>query len=182
MTVKLRSVATVLSITALFAVAGCGGADSTDHQQAAVAAPKVELPKLPDAAEKESTAGGIAFTKHYFAVVNYAFRTGRTEELAKLTAPTCEICRATIGDVVYAYQRGTIRGGDITIKEVQLPDQKGVITNQQMTYDVAKYEEIGSSGKVLHSVTPKQGSGLVVKLTWVDGGWRVGQLRRIARQ
>jgi len=179
-TVKLRSVGIVLSLTALLALSGCGGGDEPEErQQAAAAAPKAEAPALPAAAKKHTTEGGVAFTKHYFSVVNYAFSTGRTAELTKLTGPACEICRATIGDVVYAHELGRIRGGQITIKEVALPDQKGVIANQQVTYDVAKYEEVNPAGKVTHSVAPKTASEIVVKLQWVDGAWRVGQLSRV---
>jgi len=181
-TVKLRSVRPALILSALLlapALAGCSG-DEPDQKHVAEAGSQVGPPAPSAAVKQHTTAGGVAFTKHYFSVANYAFGTGRTEELVKLTAPTCEICRAIVGDVSYAYQRGKIRGGQITIKEVGFPHARGVIANQLVTYSVTPYEELGKTGKVLHHQPAKSAAKIIVKLEWLDGAWRVGQLGRVA--
>lgn len=166
MTLKTRSVAAALSAALAFSLAGCGGG----------AEAKTDPPPLPAAAAKHDDAGGKAFIQHYFDLTNYAFTTGDPTELAKLSAPTCVACRQTIGDVAYAYTFGVARGGKATIKKIdrvkQVPDRF------VMVYDVQKYEEVTSDGKVRAAQKAKADAVLLVQLQWKNGAWRLGELAR----
>jgi uncharacterized protein DUF6318 len=179
--VKLRTVAIAVSALALLATAACGGGGGTSGNAAGGAGSaqkQAPAPTLPAAATKNTTEGAEAFTRYFFASINHAFATGRTDGLVKATAPTCEICRATIGDVSYAFARGQIRGGELTIQKIGAPNKVGPYTNRLVTYSEAKYEEVGHDGKVLYSVPAKKGFQLVVKLVWTGTGWQVAQMNR----
>jgi Family of unknown function (DUF6318) len=175
--VKLRTVAVVLSALGLVALAGCGGGDtpagSAQKKQAQLAAPV-----LPEAARKNTAEGAAAFTKYFFDTINHAFTSGSIDGLIRATAPTCEICRATIGDVNYAYARGQIRGGQLRVEKIGPPKVVGPYTNRLVTYSETKYEEVGHDGKVLYALPAKQGFQLVVKLAWTGTGWQVAQMNR----
>jgi len=136
---------------------------------------------VPDAAKKQTPAGEEAFTRHFFATVNHAFASGKTDALVPLSAPTCQICRATIGDISYAFARGQIRGGDVTIQKIGPVKKADGFSNRLVTYSEEKYEEVDGAGKVLYAQPAKKGYQMVVKLTWTGSGWQVAQLNRHGR-
>jgi len=171
--VKLRTVAASLSVVGVLAVAGCGGGDTPFAQ-----VQKATAPAIPEEAKKNTPQGGAAFTTYFFASVNHAFASGRTDDLVRLSAPTCEMCRGTIGDVSYAFARGRIRGGEVTVQKIGSPKKAGEFTNRLVTYSEAKYEEVDPDGKVVYTVPAKQRYQLVVKLAWTGTGWQVAQLAR----
>jgi hypothetical protein len=173
--VKIRTVVTLLSAASVLALAGCGG------DTPAAPAPKAAAPALPEAAKQHTAEGGAAFTRHFFASLNQAFASGRTDDLIRLSAPTCEMCRATIGDVNYAFARGRIRGGEVKIKKIGAAKTVGPFSNRVVTYSEAKYEELDSSGKVVYALPAKDGYQLVVKLAWTGAGWQVAQIARPAK-
>jgi Family of unknown function (DUF6318) len=181
--VNRHTVAILLSALGLLATAGCGGGDGnapagSGGSSGSAAQKALPAPELPEAAKKNTPKGAEAFTRYFFASINHAFATGRTDGLLQATAPTCEICRATIGDVHYAYARGQIRGGQLSIQKMGPAKKVGPYTNRVVTYSEAKYEEIGRDGKLLYSVPAKEGFQLVVKLVWTGTGWQVAQLSR----
>jgi uncharacterized protein DUF6318 len=171
--VKLRTVVALVFVLGVLATAGCGGGGTPGAQAQQAAAPV-----LPDAAKKKTPKGGAAFTKYFFASINHAFASGRTDHLVRLSAPTCEMCRGTIGDVSYAFARGRIRGGEVSVEKIGSPTDVGEFTNRLVTYSEAKYEEIDRDGKVAYAVAAKNGYQLVVKLAWSGTGWQVAQLTR----
>jgi len=181
--VKLRTVAALMSVPALFATAGCGLSDQPgkagngEAGQAAAAA----APVLPDEAKKRTPAGEESFARYFFATVNHAFASGKTDALVPLSAPTCQICRATIGDISYAFARGQIRGGDVTIQKIGPAKKADGFSNRLVTYSEETYEEVDGAGKVLYAQPAKKGYQMVVKLTWTGSGWQVAQLNRHGR-
>jgi hypothetical protein len=56
------------------------------------------VPKMPDAAKRNSKAGIIAFTEHYFDLVDYAVLTYDTKPLKAATERTCYLCAKQIID------------------------------------------------------------------------------------
>jgi uncharacterized protein DUF6318 len=171
---KLRIVAVLLSAVGALALAGCGEAGSSSGKS-------LPAPVLPEAAKKNTAEGAEAFTRYFFDSINHAFASGRTDGLIQASAPTCEICRATIGDVNYAFARGQIRGGELKIDKIGKPKTVGPYSNRVVTYSEAKYEEVGPDGKVLYAVPAKQGYQLVVKLTWTGTGWQMAQMNRFGK-
>lgn len=88
-------------------LAGCTGGDepapsATASPQSPSSAPTssaspspvetVALPVMPEEAMVESDAGASAFVRHWFALVNYGYRTGDTEPLEVLSAEGCSAC------------------------------------------------------------------------------------------
>lgn len=56
------------------------------------------MPKMPAAAKKNSKDGIVAFTKHYFALVDYSVLTYETKPLKAVTERTCYLCAKQIID------------------------------------------------------------------------------------
>ena len=56
-------------------------------------------PVLPAEGREQTAAGAIAFVRHYFAVVDYAYATGDTAPLAAASDPKCAAC-AGVKDMV----------------------------------------------------------------------------------
>jgi hypothetical protein len=173
--VMLRTVAALLSVLGVLATAGCGGDDPLGTTGKSAAGP---APALPEQATKKTPAGEVAFTKYFFETVNHAFASGRTDTLVKLSAPTCQICRSTIGDVNYAFGRGQIRGGEVRVEKIGPARTVGELRNRLVTYSEARYEEVDGKGKVLFAMPAKRDFQMVIKLTWTGTGWQVAQLNR----
>lgn len=178
MSVKLRTVSAFLSALGLVALAGCGGDNAADAKARKAAQNPAATPGLPDEAKKQTPEGEVAFTKHYFRAINDAFATGKTDALVHMSAPTCEICRATIGDINYAYARGQIRGGELRVQKIGPAEDVGAFSNRLVTYSEAKYEEVDGDGAVLYAAPAKSDYRMMIKLTWTGTGWQVAQLKR----
>jgi hypothetical protein len=69
-------------------------------------------PEMPRVAKANSLAGANAFASYFLEVHNYAMRTGRTDELRRVTAPECFTCLATPALIESTYRSGgRIAGG-----------------------------------------------------------------------
>ena len=65
---------------------------STFDTPSSSAPPGPVEPTLPPAAKSATKAGAEAFVRYYWDVVNYAQRTGNTDRLRQLQAPSCDRC------------------------------------------------------------------------------------------
>jgi hypothetical protein len=178
--------ALAVAVLGCMALAGCGGGSSPSAPNGTAANSAVgggttdgSVPQLSALAKEQTDAGEEAFTRYFFQVVNHAFQTGQTAPLINATAPTCQICRATIGDISYAFARGRIRGGELTVQKVSPHKGKDGVYNRVVTYSETKYEEVDARGKVMQSLPAKKSYQLLVKLVWAGSGWQVAQLSRL---
>lgn len=179
---KLRIAAVTVSATALFALAGCGGDDplepaaSTETPSAAPEkAADVRL-EIPEAARANTAEGGVEFTKFYFDQVNEAFATGEYLPLVKITSSSCIVCRQTIGDIAFAWARGSIEGGRFTLKDVKSVKESGDLHSLSFTYDEDAYSELDHKGGTVWKAEAKKDLPTVVQIKWSDGGWQMAQL------
>jgi hypothetical protein len=63
-------------------------------------------PPLPHTAKRTSTASAKAFVRHYFDVINYAIRTGKTAQVRRLGTQSCVSCQAIARNVEKVYGAG----------------------------------------------------------------------------
>lgn len=76
--------------------------DPTSPSASASATP----PTLPPEAEGTSPRAAKAFARHYVDLINYAARTGDTQDLRKLGAPGCVSCKAIASNIEKIYNAG----------------------------------------------------------------------------
>lgn len=76
-------------------------------------------PPLPPQAQVPDADGAAAFIRHYFDVVNYAYRTGDVAALGSLEAADCKSCASANQSIGDTYARGgTIEGGALSVDDV----------------------------------------------------------------
>lgn len=74
---------------------------------------------MPAAAKRHTPAGAEAFTRFYFAALNYAQGTLDTEVLARLRTGACDGCQGVVDNIDSVRKRhGTVHGGEETIHHV----------------------------------------------------------------
>lgn len=177
---RLLAAATV-SAAAVLSVAACGGDDPLEPaaKETETAAPvkAADIPlEIPEPARAQTAEGGVEFTKFYFEQVNKAFATGDYHPLVKLTSSSCIVCRQTIGDIAFAWARGSIEGGAFTLKDVKSVKQAGDLHSVSFTYDEEAYTELDHTGGTVWEADAKEDLPTVVQIKWVDGGWQMSQL------
>ena len=181
MSVKLRIVALGLSATALLALSGCGGDDpleaaaKTETTPTPTKAADVSL-DIPSAAKEHTAAGGVEFTRFYFEQVNKAFATGDYLPLVKITSSSCIVCRQTIGDIAFAWARGSIKGGKFTLKDVKSEKETSDLNSLSFTYDEDAYSELDHKGGTVWQAEAKKDLPTVVQVKWNGDGWQLAQL------
>ena len=177
---KLRIAAVSVSVTALFALAGCGGSDPLEPTAKA----ETPVPKkaadvsvdVPEAAKAHSAAGGVEFTKFYFDQVNASFASGEYLPLVKLTSSSCIVCRQTIGDIAFAWARGSIQGGKFTLKDVKSVKETEDLNSLSFAYDEDAYTELDAKGGTVWKAEAKKDLPTVVQVKWIGDGWQMSQL------
>ena len=106
--VQSRRMRATMSLTAALLLT-CLAACSTNGDHPTVLAPaspssavtsddpspssEIDAPVLPPEAEVQTAAGAVAFVRHYFAVVDYAYATGDTARFAKVSDPEFAMSR-----------------------------------------------------------------------------------------
>jgi hypothetical protein len=182
--VKRLLAAVTVSAAAVLSLAACGGGDdplepAAKNEESSTPTPTkaadVAL-EVPEAARAKTTEGAIEFTKFYFAQVNEAFATGEYLPLVKITSSSCIVCRQTIGDIAFAWARGSIKGGAFTLKDVTSVKESGDLHSLSFSYDEEAYSELDHKGSTVWEAEAKKGLPTVVQIKWVDGAWQMAQL------
>jgi hypothetical protein len=108
----------------------------------------IDVPVLPPEAAAQTAAGAIAFVRHYFAVVDYAYATSDTAPLAAVSDPACRPC-AGVKDMI---DTTLLAGGSwetepTTVTEVSVPDGEPVgAVNVLLTYSSETARELSAEG------------------------------------
>lgn len=77
-------------------------------------------PVMPEVAKEHTREGAKAFIEHFWAVANYAQRTGDVEPVRPLVADHCAPCQAAIDAVVeVAREGGTTTGGESHVRNIR---------------------------------------------------------------
>lgn len=72
------------------------------------------MPVLPDVAKTPTEAGMEAFTRYWFAVLDYAYQTGNTGPLKAISRPDCSFCAGLVEAIESAWADGRwVSGGRI---------------------------------------------------------------------
>ncbi len=76
------------------------------------------MPKLPEAATKETKEGLRAFADYWLSLMNYGFATGDYGPVNKLTVPGCKTCKNVQEGIPETYRKnGWFVGGELKIEK-----------------------------------------------------------------
>ena len=148
---------------------------------AAVTSPSPEpeaaatAPVLPAEAREQTAAGAIAFVRHYFAVVDYAYATGDTAPLAAVSDPYCLPCAAikNMIDTTFAdgdsYNRSVFQLTDLSVPD---GEPLGAI-EVHVRYSASGAIRLDPKGKEISKLEPAISELLRVVLVPVESGWQM---------
>jgi len=140
-------------------------------------AQNVPVPVLPEVAKTETKEGAEAFTKYWFSVLSYAYETGDTDALSKLSKPGCAFCQGLVADIEAAWAEGKwVSGGQIEIPvATATPSTDG---STQVVLQVLQKELVirNQDGSPYQEKTAATNSGSVAMLNFADSGWVVNDL------
>lgn len=151
-------------------------ADATGKAQ------NVPIPVLPEAAKAETKEGAIAFAKHWYTLLNYAYQTGEFRLMDEVTDSSCRLCAKVRPGIVEWNSEGRwIAGG--------LVQAKGAYTNfvktTQGSYQVTTQLEQSAGtlyradSSVEKSVPASQVLADIMILRFSDGRWTAMDIDRI---
>ncbi|MFB0837688.1 DUF6318 family protein [Arthrobacter sp. E44] len=140
-------------------------------------AQNVPVPVLPEVAKTETKEGAEAFMKHWFSVLSYAYETGDTAALSKLSKTECTFCQGLVADIEAAWGEGKwISGGQIEIPVATAkPSTDG---STQVVLQVLQKELVihNPDGSPYQEKTAATNSGSVAMVRFADSGWVVNDL------
>lgn len=134
---------------------------------------------MPDAAKEKSEAGIIAFTEHWFDVLEYMYITNDTKPLKAITSPYCDLCARKMIDPSDGLSKSGAwtEGGDLSVQVTlaALPSKRSGLANFRLEQDdLLVYSKDGEyNGKLPATEKPDIGA-----LTMdYDNGWKVVDLQ-----
>ncbi|MFL4474686.1 DUF6318 family protein [Paeniglutamicibacter sp. MACA_103] len=137
------------------------------------------VPKMPDAAKKNSDAGVAAFTKYWFDVLEYMYITNDSRPLKAITRPACDLCARKFIDPADGLAKNgawSVGGAlDTTVTlSVTEGDSAGVANFQLEQEELLVYSKNGEYyGKLPGTKKPDAGTLVLI----FDEGWHVIDLQ-----
>jgi hypothetical protein len=120
----------------------------------------------------------MAFVRHYFAVVDYAYATGDTAPLAAVSAPDCAACagvRKMINQTVAkdeSYAITSTQLSELRVSEVELVDAFEVLARYSTT-GTRTLDRFGKWTEVFPPSANESASLIVFRST---SGWSMGEV------
>lgn len=138
-------------------------------------AQNVPVPVKPSLADQNSKAGLEAFTKYWFALLDYAHQTGDLKAWSSKTSRDCSFCVELEESIKIAYQEGRwAAGGKFTIPSATATIREGNPTQQVVVQVIqSKIEYFDADGSVGREPTPASNSASVLVAKYVDGAWSI---------
>ncbi len=160
-------------------LAGCTGDGDPDPptssgpSETASPTETLAVPVIPDEAKAETDLGAVAFVKHWFASLNYGYRTGDTEPIRSLSREECLECTDYVSIIRDINRDGSVAAEDpLLIETVNSPPPSlGVVTTsvtyreqQVLVRDATASVTLGEDSDVML---------LKAAVSWQDGGWKM---------
>ncbi|MEV5053571.1 DUF6318 family protein [Arthrobacter sp. LAR12-1-1.1] len=151
-------------------------ADATGRAQ------NVPVPELPEAAKAETKEGAIAFAKHWYTLLNYAYQTGEFRLMDQVTDSSCRLCAKVRPGIVEWNSEGRwIAGGLVRAKGAYTnfvkTSQGGYQVTTQLEQSAGTLYRADSS--VEKSVPASQVLADIMILRFSDGRWMAMDIDRI---
>lgn len=145
-------------------------------------AQNVPVPVLPEAAKVETKEGAIAFAKHWYTLLNYAYQTGEFRLMDEVTDPSCRLCAKVRPGIVEWNSEGRwIVGGLVEAKGAYTSFVKTAQGNYQVTTQLQ--QSAGTlyrpDSTVEKSVPASQVLADIMILRFSEGRWMAMDIDRI---
>lgn len=145
-------------------------------------AENVPVPLLPEAAKAETKEGLIAFSGHWFDLLNYAYETGDVAAVGAVTSPTCELCTNITNSLTKNYEGDRwLVGGKLVTPSVTTtftPESDGSYqVLVQVQQDAISYFAPG--GTEFRQRTQPSDTGNVMVVEFNEDGWHLNGLHPI---
>ena len=134
---------------------------------------------MPEAAKEKSKEGIVAFTEHWFDVLEYMYITNETRPLKALTKPACDLCARKFIDPAdgLAKNGAWSVGGEIDVTVTLATTEgnsAGIVNFRLEQEDLVVYSKNGDYyGKLPGTKKPDAGSLVLI----YDSGWKVIDLQ-----
>lgn len=196
---RTRSCAAALVVVAGLVLAGCAGGAPADpgaasstptgsatssptptptpsavYKPADASGPaqNVPVPVLPEVAKTETKEGLEAFVRHWYAVLDYAYETGDTTNLEKMSGTNCVFCSGLTDGIKEAWLDGRwISGGKIETPAVTATVEPGTEPHAVVQVLQTAIEIRKSDGSLYQAPTPATNTGSRAGGTFGESGW-----------
>ena len=130
-------------------------------------------PPLPPEAQPADVDGAAAFIRHYFDVVNYAYRTGDVAAAKLIRAEECAACNDIELQIARGYEGGgRIRGGLATVTDIAVtPGDLSTHAEALVVLSVEQANYLSGDGSVGESIPAAPELVLTVLLQKGAAGW-----------
>ncbi len=202
-----------LGVAAILLLSGCGGSAGSDEpasprsseRSTATATPtptptptptqeykpasaegpaqNVPLPKMPEAAKKETKEGLEAFSKYVIALFSYGYETGDVEPMKTAINSDCDVCANYFTTVEAAYRDDSWLGGaKLEVRQVVSEFKKTPEGKYQVILDIAhgamQYHEPGEKNPDSEGFSR---AAFIMEAEFADGVWRATELSVIKK-
>lgn len=140
-------------------------------------AQNVPIPVLPEVAKTETKEGLEAFARYWYSVLDYAYETGDTRDLERLSGPDCIFCAGLAEGVTAAWDGGRwISGGKIDTPAVAATMEPGkqpyaLIQVLQQTIEIRNPD-----GSLYQDPTAATNTGSRAGASYGAAGWVITDL------
>ncbi|WP_461174935.1 DUF6318 family protein [Arthrobacter sp. Z1-9] len=135
-------------------------------------AQNVPVPVLPEVAKTETKEGLEAFIRYWYATLNYAFETGKTEKLVEISGPGCVFCHGLKDGVTEAWGEGRwVSGGKIETPAISVVFEPGVEPHAVVQVLQQEIEIRESDGSLFQAPTAATNTGSRAAATFGSTGW-----------
>ncbi len=204
-----------MAMVSLVLLSGCAGSEASSDKSSGAASPKssasatptptptptpsavykpasaegpaenVPLPKMPEAAKKETKAGLEAFMRYWLDVLYYSYQTGDTQALDQISGPDCLACNQANETITPGNDKGRwLVGGEVNILSSQSNFKKTDEGNYQL---IVKFRQIpiqvySSSGELLEETSKKDFTVQILEAVHENGSWTANTLETLTQK
>jgi hypothetical protein len=135
----------------------------------------IDVPVLPPEAEVQTAAGAMAFVRHYFAVVDYAYAAVDTAPLAAVSDPACRPCAGVKDMIDTAIVVGdSFMGSPTIISDISVPEpEPAEAVNVLLACSSAPLSKISRQGSEEPVFEAYSGMQLSMLLVFSGQKWQV---------
>lgn len=134
----------------------------------------VAVPVQPEEAKVETDLGAVAFVQHWFALLNYGYKTGDVQPLQGASRSECNECVDFVSIVRDLSGDGSVATEDpLVIETVNSPPPELGVVNTSVTYRTRAIVVRSATGSEETMGEDSDVKRLEAAVSWQDGGWKM---------